>query len=280
MEYEQRMEVLDKLEYPKPLRDWTYDLFDAYRVRHPWAADHNIRPKSVARDLYERAMTFSEYVAHYGLARSEGLVLRYLSDAYKGLVRTVPEDVKTDELVDLTEWLGELVRQVDSSLLDEWEALAAAAEADPAALDEAVQAAQRRLGTQAPPPPVTANDRAFRVMVRNAAFRRVELAARGDIGGLVGAESTGGWDRAAWPRPWPPTPPSTSGPRSAPGPTPGAGRGSRSRSAPHHWGVRQVIDDPEGDHDWALTAEIDLAASDAEGAPAWRTTSLGTTPTP
>ena len=91
VEYEERIEALDKLEYPKPLRDWTYDLFDAYRIAHPWAADFTIRPKSVARDLFERAMTFSEYVAHYGLTRSEGLVLRYLSDVYKGLVRTVPE---------------------------------------------------------------------------------------------------------------------------------------------------------------------------------------------
>ncbi|MDQ2729730.1 MAG: DUF3516 domain-containing protein, partial [Actinomycetota bacterium] len=193
MEYDQRMEVLDRLEYPKPLRDWTYDLFDAYRVQHPWAADFNIRPKSVARDLYERAMTFGEYVAHYGLARSEGLVLRYLSDTYKGLVRTVPEDDKTDELVDVTEWLGELVRQVDSSLIDEWQALAAAARAaeeGTADLDRAVAAARPTLvgGPAPPPPPVTANTRAFRVMVRNAAFRRVELAARADIDGLAGAE--------------------------------------------------------------------------------------------
>ncbi|MBO0692081.1 MAG: DUF3516 domain-containing protein, partial [Acidimicrobiaceae bacterium] len=126
MEYEQRMEVLEQLEYPKPLRDWTYDLFDRYRLAHPWAADHNIHPKSVARDLYERAMGFADYVAHYGLTRSEALVLRYLSDAYKGLVRSVPEDAKTDELFDITEWLGELVRQVDSSLIDEWQTLAAA----------------------------------------------------------------------------------------------------------------------------------------------------------
>ena len=126
VEYEERIEALDKLEYPKPLRDWTYDLFDAYRIVHPWAADFNIQPKSVARDLYERAMTFSEYVAHYGLTRSEGLVLRYLSDVYKGLIRNVPEDLKTEELLDVTEWLGELVRQVDSSLIDEWERLAAA----------------------------------------------------------------------------------------------------------------------------------------------------------
>jgi hypothetical protein len=127
VEYEERIEALDKLEYPKPLRDWTYDLFDAYRVIHPWAADHNIAPKSVARDLYEQAMTFSEYVAHYGLTRSEGLLLRYLSDVYRGLVRNVPEELKAEDLLDVTEWLGELVRQVDSSLIDEWERLAAAA---------------------------------------------------------------------------------------------------------------------------------------------------------
>ena len=177
IEYEDRIEALDKLEYPKPLREWTYDLFDSYRIAHPWAADFNIQPKSVARDLYERAMTFGEYVAHYGLTRSEGLLLRYLSDVYKGLIRNVPEELKTDELVDVTEWLGELVRQVDSSLIDEWEHLAAAAASH--SLDEAVAEIGSELGTESPPPaPVSANARAFRVMVRNAAFRRVELLVR------------------------------------------------------------------------------------------------------
>src|SRR6202042_3730532 len=89
VEYEQRIEALEKVEYPKPLRDFLYDLFDTYRVAHPWAADHNIGPKSVARDLYERAMGFGDYVAHYGVTRSEGLLLRYLSDAYKGLTRAI-----------------------------------------------------------------------------------------------------------------------------------------------------------------------------------------------
>ena len=117
------MAELDKLEHPKPLREFIYGLFNAYAAEHPWVVDHTIRPKSVARDLYERAMTFSDYIAYYGLERSEGVVLRYLTDAYKGLVQNVPEDAKTDDLLDLTEWLGELVRQVDSSLLDEWEAL-------------------------------------------------------------------------------------------------------------------------------------------------------------
>jgi hypothetical protein len=305
MDYDRRMEVLDKLEYPKPLRDWTYELFDSYRVEHPWAADYNISPKSVARDLYERAMSFGEYVAYYGLARSEGLVLRYLSDAYKGLVRTVPEDVKTDELVDVTEWLGELVRQVDSSLLDEWDALAAAAKAAEAAdaaeaglagVDQAVAAAHPALlgGPAPPPPPVTANTRAFRVMVRNAAFRRVELAARGDVDGLAGAEGPGGWDRAAWTealaaftaahdQPAPAR--GTIGAAAYDQPAPaqsliGTGADARSgawfqvEEGPDVWRVRQVLDDPAGDHDWAIVGQVDLAASDDEGAPVWRTTAV------
>ena len=199
VEYEERIEALDKLEYPKPMREWTYDLFDAYRLDHPWAADYNIRPKSVARDLFERAMTFSEYIAHYGLTRSEGVVLRYLSDVYRGLVRNVPEDLKTDELEDLSEWLGELVRQVDSSLIDEWERLAAASAAS-SSLEEAVTEIGLELSGGEPchPPPVTSNARAFKVMTRNAAFRRVELAARRDVAALAEGELPGGLDAAGW----------------------------------------------------------------------------------
>jgi superfamily II RNA helicase len=169
VEYEQRIEALEKVEYPKPLGQFLYDLFDVYRVAHPWAADHNIKPKSVVRDLYQRAMGFGDYVAHYGIARSEGLLLRYLSDSYKSLTRAIPEDSKTDELIDLTEWLGELVRQVDSSLLDEWELLrnpppGVAAEHAGALMGAALAAAIE----DPSPPPVTANRRAFRIMVANA----------------------------------------------------------------------------------------------------------------
>ncbi|MEX2660101.1 MAG: DUF3516 domain-containing protein, partial [Acidimicrobiales bacterium] len=167
VEYEERMEILETIEHPKPLRELTYGLFDEYRERHPWVADHNIKPKSVARDMYERAMSFAEFVDHYGLARSEGLVLRYLTDAYKAMVQNVPEDAKTDEVYDLTEWLGETVRQVDSSLLDEWDQLRAGVE--PAKVQPSLPEA---------PPSLTSNVRAFRVMVRNRMFHLVELAAR------------------------------------------------------------------------------------------------------
>ena len=268
VEYEERIEALDKLEYPKPLRDWTYDLFDTYRLAHPWAADFNIQPKSVARDLYERAMTFSEYVAHYGLTRSEGLVLRYLSDVYKGLIRNVPDDVKTEELLDLTEWLGELVRQVDSSLIDEWQHLATAAASS--SLEEAVAEIGIELSADAAaPPPVTANTRAFKVMVRNAAFRRVELAARRDPAGLAGGEMPGGLDESGWAEALEQYFVAHSS----------IGTGPDARAATWfdiseqqgRWQVRQVLDDPEGWHDTAIIAEVDLAASDEAGVPAWRT---------
>jgi superfamily II RNA helicase len=192
VEYEQRIEELDKLEHPKPLRDFTYELFNQYATEHPWVADHNIRPKSVARELYERAMTFTDYVQHYGLARSEGLLLRYLSDAYKGLVQNVAEDAKTDEVYDLTEWLGETVRQVDSSLLDEWDQLrhpetAAAAEDEKTSTATAIaEGGPGREGVLTEEPErVTANERAFRVMVRNELFRWVELLARESYGELA-----------------------------------------------------------------------------------------------
>src|ERR687884_472046 len=121
--YEESMPPPGEVRYPMPLADLLDAAFETYRQGHPWVADHRLSPKSVARDIAERAMTFTEYVGFYGLARSEGLVLRYLADAYQALRQTVPEDARTEELTDLIEWLGELVRQVDSSLLDEWERL-------------------------------------------------------------------------------------------------------------------------------------------------------------
>jgi superfamily II RNA helicase len=261
VEYEERMTVLEQLEYPKPLRDFTYELFDRYRLEHPWAADHNIAPKSVVRDMYERAMGFGDYVAHYQVARSEGLVLRYLTDAYKALVQAVPEDAKTDDLLDLTEWLGELVRQVDSSLLDEWELLR-----HPEQLSTATAAGPAPPAAGEAPPPVTANQRAFRVMVRNAMFRRVELAAVRNWRGLGELDEERGWDSDRWA--------AEMAPYFAAHPTIGTGPGARSgdlldiEPAAGTWRVFQVLDDPDGFHEWAIVADVDLAASDAAGQPA------------
>ena len=214
IEYEERMELLEDVTYPKPLAELLDAAYEMYRRGHPWVADHELAPKSVVRDMYERAMTFAEYVGFYGLARSEGLVLRYLADAYKALRQTVPEDAKTEELIDLIEWLGELVRQVDSSLLDEWERLR-----NPTRRAELADRCTRRRPRRRRSP---RNVRAFRVLVRNALFRRVELAAlrryddarRARRRGRLGRRRVG---RRRWSRT------STSTTRSAPGRTP-AGR--------------------------------------------------------
>jgi superfamily II RNA helicase len=260
VEYEERMDLLDSVTYPRPLADLMEAAYNIYRQGHPWVADYHVKPKSVARDMYERAMTFTEYVGFYGLARSEGLVLRYLADAYKALRQTVPEDARTEELSDEIEWLGELVRQVDSSLIDEWERLRNPADERAAPLDER-------------PPAVTGNLRAFRVLVRNALFRRVELAALrryDDLGALDGED---GWDADAWADALEPyydehdeigTGPDARGPALL-----------LIEQHADHWEVRQIIDDPAGDHDWGISALIDLTASDEAGAAVVRVTDVG-----
>jgi superfamily II RNA helicase len=255
IEYEERMALLQDVTYPKPLEELLTGALETYRRGHPWVADARLSPKSVVRDMSERAMTFVEYVGHYQLARSEGLVLRYLADTYRALRQTVPDEAKTEELADVVEWLGELVRQVDSSLLDEWEALAAGAgtgeEPVPPALDQG-------------PAGVTRNKRAFRVLVRNAMFRRVELAAlrRWDLLGELDRDA--GWDARSWQEALEPyfaehadigTGPDARGPQLL-----------TITEEAERWLVRQVLDDPAGDRDWAIHAEVDLAASDEEGA--------------
>src|SRR3954468_21179778 len=186
IEYEERMELLQDITYPKPLEDTLYGAYDIYRRGHPWVADHPLQPKSVVRDMYEQAMTFTEYVAAYQLARAEGIVLRYLASTYKALQQTVPDSVKTEDLQDLTEWLGELVRQVDSSLLDEWEQL------------QHPETAEQHTAIEDKPAVVTANERAFRVLVRNAMFRRVELAALEKYYELGELDAEDGWDADRW----------------------------------------------------------------------------------
>ena len=186
IEYEERMELLEEVTYPQPLAELLEPRVRVLPHGPPLGRRPRAAPKSVARDLSERAMTFTEYVGFYGLARSEGLVLRYLADAYKALRQTVPEARRGPRsCTDLTEWLGELVRQVDSSLLDEWERLTSPDGGTAAAPVRREAAGRHR------------NARAFRVLVRNAMFRRVELAAlrRHDLLGELDADA--GWD-AGW----------------------------------------------------------------------------------
>ncbi len=121
LEYEERMAQLEKIEHPKPLREFIYETYNAFEDKHPWVAGDNIQPKSIAREMFERLSAFNEYVKDYGLERSEGVLLRYLSLVYKTLIQTVPEVYKTDALGDIAAYLKTLLAQTDSSLIAEWE---------------------------------------------------------------------------------------------------------------------------------------------------------------
>ncbi|HEU5037617.1 MAG TPA: DUF3516 domain-containing protein [Nocardioides sp.] len=264
IEYDERMALLEEVTWPRPLAELLEATYEIYRQTHPWLPEDALQPKSIVREMYEQGMSFTDFVSRYQLARSEGLVLRYLTDAYRTLRQTVPESHRTPELEDLVEWLGETVRQTDSSLLDEWEALA-----DPSHV-------RADVAHHEPPPsprPISKQERAFRVMIRNAMFRRVELVARDDLDGLMAME------RAAADRTDPP------------------GEVVMTRSAwdeaieeyyAEHdrvlldadargpallavaesgrtWRITQTVHDPEGHHDWVIEAEADLDASDQAG---------------
>ena len=271
IEYEERMVLLEEISYPKPLEEPLRQALSLYRETHPWVLDSDLSPKSVVRDMYEWGRTFTEFIAYYGIARAEGLVLRYLSDAYRALRQTVPDRVKTEELDDIEEWLGETVRQVDSSLLDEWEALT-----DPESVAKAAALAAE--GAIAPPPrPITGNERAFRVMVRNAMFQRVQLAARDRYFDLAGLESdlpgkavmnAHAWEEALG-KYWDEYDELGDGP---------AARSPAllmiEATTPRTWTARQIIQDPDGNQDWAIVATVDLDASDAAGEPVIRTQSF------
>ena len=272
LEYVERMRELDEITYPQPLRELLEQALETYRGSAPWVSQFELSPKSVVRDMYERAMTFGDYVQFYGLARSEGILLRYLSDAYKALRQTVPVDATTEALTDLVEWLGESIRQTDNSLLDEWEKLAAGQESPAGTTSDSLE---ELVGEQ--PEGVTSNPRAFRVMVRNAMFQRVELFAQEKEKVLGALDEATGWNRERWAAAMDEyfddhediyTDAQSRGPSLI--------RIDEHPGGPDgFWTVTQVFDDPDGHHDWGINARVDLAASDEDGFPAIRVDNVG-----
>ena len=165
LDYDQRMEELEKLEYPKPNREFIYSTFNAFADRHPWVGEENIRPKSIAREMFESFRSFADYVKDYELQRSEGLLLRHLSRVHKILTQTVPDAVKNDSVREMELYLGTMIRQVDSSLLDEWEKLR-----DPAYQARPDQPEVRPPGAEDALSDITRDAKAFTAAIRNRIF--------------------------------------------------------------------------------------------------------------
>ncbi|MDM8287768.1 DUF3516 domain-containing protein [Slackia piriformis] len=255
VDYEERLDRIQDVTYPKPLEDLISFAFGKYCETVPWARDYEPSPKSILRDMVESASDFKGYVARYGIARSEGTLLRYLSDAFRVLDRTVPRDRCDGRLADIIAWLDFVVHSIDSSLVDEWEM---AGQGEHGAEDAAAPGAADA---------VVRDRRGLTVLVRNALFRRVQLAARGRVEELGKLDADTGYAARKW-------------------------QGlldeffvaheeividADARSMDylaidespereeHLWRVLQTFKDSDGDRDFVISADVDLDATQEAG---------------
>ena len=248
VEYEERLERIAEVTYAKPLEDLLEPAFEQYCESVPWARDFCLRPKSVLRDMLESAADFKGYIQQLGITRYEGALLRYLSEAFRALDRTVPAGKRDERLEDIVAWLGLVVRSVDSSLVDEWENAGAALDAAPPELEDE---------------PVVRDRRGLTVLVRNALFSRVRAAAHRDTATLGELDGDWGFGERAW--------------MVALDKFYDAhdevllDADARSKAylvideadeeAEHVWHVRQIFHDSDGDSDFAIAADVDLDAT-------------------
>lgn len=258
LDYDERMDRLQEITYPKPLEDMLQAAFDEYRHDVPWANDYWPSPKSVVRDMVETASDFTGYIARYNIARSEGTLLRYLSDAYRALARTVPQEKRDEQLDDIISWLRVVVRSIDSSLVDEWENAGTDTDASEAAANLAAPGAKQA---------VVEDRRGLTVLVRNAMFRRVQLMDLDKPDELGALDKDWGYGVHEWE--------DTLDDYYDEHEYVNIDAKARSgelfildeskENSEHSWKVRQIIDDSDGDHDWAITGTVDLDTTQSSG---------------
>lgn len=251
LEYDERMDKLAEITYPKPLEDELDAAFEAYCEKVPWARDYYLRPKSILRDMLETAADFKTYIQHYKLARSEGTLLRYLSDAWRVLDRTVPTEKRSESLDDIVAWLGFIVRTTDSSLVDAWEAAGEVPDALPPEVTDAVVKDRHGLT----------------VLVRNALWRRVRLFKAEELPTLGDLDQPWGFGERRW--------------RAVLDEFHDAhdelllDADARSTAyfqvdesdekSDHVWHVTQIFHDADGDNDFQIKADLDLDATQEQG---------------
>ena len=259
LDYDERMDRLAEITYPKPLEDLLDAAFTKYRHDVPWANDYWLSPKSVVRDMVETASDFTGYIARYNIARSEGTLLRYLSDVYRSLARTVPVEKRDERLKDIIAWLRVLVRSIDSSLVDEWENAGNTS-------DEASQAAAS-LAAPGSGNDVVEDRRGLTVLVRNAMFRRVQLMDLDRPEELGALDKDWGYGVHEWEDAlddYYDEHEYVNVDAEARSPKLFMLDDTHERDE-HTWKVRQIIDDSDGDHDWAITGVVDLDATQNGG---------------
>jgi hypothetical protein len=256
VEYDQRMIELEKVEHPKPLADLIYGTFDEFTAKHPWVAKENVRPKSIARELFETCQTFNEYIKDYELQRSEGVLLRYLSDVYKTIVQNVPESAHTEALDDIAAYVLTTLKHTDSSLVAEWEALRYGRELDPVH-------PERSRGAPPPRRDLAKDPKALAARVRSELHQLVRLLAKKSyedaVEQLGGADS--GWTtdtlEAALAPYWVEHPSLDTTPR--------ARQPILTQLIPgeeRQWTVRHALIDSKGEQDWYIEGVIDLQGRD------------------
>jgi len=266
IEYDERIERLDEVEHPQPGKEFIYATYNDFVTRNPWAKEASVRPKSIAREMFENWQSFEDYIKVYGLERSEAVLLRHLSEVYKVLVQTVPPGLKTMDLDEAEFFFGTMLRGIDSTLLDEWERMRSGEFAPPVERQEA-----------APPKPaaITRDRAAFTRQVRGLVFDFLKRLWQGDEAGAL--ESVGIAAEA------------TGSPLARIAAFREAGGLLRfdpeARNAKHFhveadeakriWRVEQALVDAEEIHDWSATFHVDLAASDAAGKPVVEWTGMG-----
>ena len=275
IEYDQRMEELEKCEHPKPNREFVYSTFNAFAARHPWVGQENIHLKSIVREMFEEFRSFADYIKLYELHRAEGVLLRHLNSVFKVLAQTVPDSAKNEQVREMELYLGTMIRQVDSSLLDEWEKMR-----DPNYLPGETKEV-RPPGAEEAAHDITRDTKAFTAGIRNRIFTFLRGLVIEDYEQAIG---------------------NLSSPHDAEGQLWTAARlqvaldayyadherlclEPNARNARHtyvvpaedkkSWRVQQMLVDPEEHNDWVAEFDVDLAASRQENAPAMRLRRIG-----
>ncbi len=264
--YEERIALVDDVSYPKPNAEFAYQTFEIFAEKHPWVAHESIRPKSVAREMYEDYASFSGFVNRYQVARSEGVLLRYLSQVHNTLARSVPESARSEGVFDILAYLRNTLARIDSSLLEEWERLL-----DPERLESAAEPTQA-------PPDLARHPKAFAARVRAELHRLVRALAAADFeeaSRCVHPDPANFWSEARFEEALAPFHLEHQS-------LVFNGRARLSEystlraTGSHTWEVQQVLLDSDDENHWSLQARVDLRGDrDPEG-PLLRLLRIGT----